>query len=233
MFSTTTKTALKLADMFTENTGRSLLDSGDAYGRAWERNQGKLAADFLDAPAAYWAKDYGATLDLFHFLNNRLIYTETSAALTEQLHEYCGDDLYSCTTHEDWAKENTGPIPNRTEPNTWNSYNWDNLLNGTIQGVDFTYNGDDYVILQVHGGCDVRGGYTAPVVFETRGQYWLHDCESVILVCTNAECEVVVDVRGPDQYENSTDSYLQEDLTKGCPTCGSDFRAIAEEPMEW
>ena len=59
------------------------------------------------------------------------------------------------------------------EPVTVNSYNEENLLDQTIL---FTYfelrsgpgrggNLGSYVVLQIHGGCDVRGGYTKPRVF--------------------------------------------------------------------
>lgn len=33
-----------------ENTGRHMLDSGGAYGRSWERNQGKTWDDFTKNP---------------------------------------------------------------------------------------------------------------------------------------------------------------------------------------
>jgi hypothetical protein len=59
------------------------------------------------------------------------------------------------------------------EPITVNSYNEENLLD---QVILFTYfelrcgfgrsgNLGTYVVLQIHGGCDVRGGYTRPRVF--------------------------------------------------------------------
>ena len=33
-------------EMITENTGSHMLDSGGAYGRNWQRNQGKTIDDF-------------------------------------------------------------------------------------------------------------------------------------------------------------------------------------------
>jgi hypothetical protein len=59
------------------------------------------------------------------------------------------------------------------EPITVNSYNEENLLD---QVILFTYfelragsgrsgNLGSYVVLQIHGGCDVRGGYSRPRVF--------------------------------------------------------------------
>jgi len=44
------KTKEIIYKMLIENTGRALGDSGDAYGRAWERNQGKTIEDFEGEP---------------------------------------------------------------------------------------------------------------------------------------------------------------------------------------
>ena len=41
------ETKAVIADMLQENTGRHMLDSGGAYGRNWERNQGR---DFDSEP---------------------------------------------------------------------------------------------------------------------------------------------------------------------------------------
>jgi len=53
----TDTTADKLAEMLQENTGRSILDSGDYYGRHWEHNQG---ADFEAQPEGrleFWERN--------------------------------------------------------------------------------------------------------------------------------------------------------------------------------
>jgi hypothetical protein len=42
-----TETQTVLLEMFQENTGAHMLDSGGAYGRNWERNQGK---DLFEEP---------------------------------------------------------------------------------------------------------------------------------------------------------------------------------------
>lgn len=46
-----------------------------------------------------------------------------------------------------------------------NTYNGEDLLSQTLQYTYFECDGTPYVLLQVHGGCDVRGGYTAPRAF--------------------------------------------------------------------
>jgi hypothetical protein len=47
-------------------------------------------------------------------------------------------------------------------PFTENTYNSDNLLSQDLQYTFFHWNNEDYV---VHGGADIRGGYTKPRVF--------------------------------------------------------------------
>ena len=74
----TDTTADKLSEMLQENTGRHFLDSGDHYGRNWERNQ---CIDFESQPEGnveFWNRkgklDIIPTLSVFHFLKDRLEY---------------------------------------------------------------------------------------------------------------------------------------------------------------
>lgn len=53
-----------------------------------------------------------------------------------------------------------------TSPKIVNTYNGDSMLTQTLQYNTFTYEKRDYIILQVHGGADVRGGYTKPQIFQ-------------------------------------------------------------------
>ena len=52
----------------------------------------------------------------------------------------------------------------------YNTYNGENCLDKTLQWNTFAiHNGDvegHYMILQIHNGCDVRGGYSTPHVFQ-------------------------------------------------------------------
>ena len=63
--------------------------------------------------------------------------------------------------------ESVGGIYGEGEPVSVNTYNGEDLLSQTIQYIYFSNHSNTYVILQIHGGCDVRGGYTAPKVFHT------------------------------------------------------------------
>ncbi|MEM4067488.1 MAG: hypothetical protein QXV17_11605 [Candidatus Micrarchaeaceae archaeon] len=52
---------------------------------------------------------------------------------------------------------------------TFNTYEHDgSILSQVLQGIIFSDadENDFYIILQVHNGCDVRGGYTFPRIFK-------------------------------------------------------------------
>jgi hypothetical protein len=73
------------------------------------------------------------------------------------------------------------------EPMVVNTYNHENLLSQVLQYVYFETDDNSYVILSIHGGCDVRGGYTRPRVFELNdsdGASILLDSDATIY-CTN------------------------------------------------
>jgi len=68
---------------------------------------------------------------------------------------------------------------------TVNTYNHESWLDSVLQYVVFSWEGDDYVLLQYHGGCDVRGGYTAPRAFRLLDdRYDLYTEGNVTLVCS-------------------------------------------------
>jgi hypothetical protein len=211
-----------LAEMLRANTGRHFLDSGDAYGRHFERNQGR---DFEAEERSVLSFKYDSiTLvhRLYSWLADRLEFDEEAdglfqGAFREELDpeddkswaelreefpawyarwrsaddsadrccsdaacELCGgcgtvlgdDSLYAATG-----------IYGEGEPLTVNSYNEENLLEQTILFTYFELRSHpgragslgSYVVLQIHGGCDVRGGYTRPRMFRVE-----HDDELAI-----------------------------------------------------
>lgn len=165
--------------MLKENTGKQLLDSGGAYGRNWEKNQ---EADFdKTEPVEVEVHDDGVsiTYNLYHFMLNQLELDEVCEKLQEEFDKFSekSDSPYLADMEEFIEKKGF------SEAHTFNSYNGDNLLSQVIQGITFEADGEDYVLLQVHGGCDVRGGYTAPIFFKI-------EIDSFILsqVDVNASC---------------------------------------------
>lgn len=159
-----------LADMIVENTGIALCDSGGAYGRNWERNQGLTVGDLCDRPDAeivgWKAKDgteeFGwVNVDVFHYLASRLEYhDDVNSMFMEYAEQEENKDVPWLVLMEEFAAAETWG-----ENIVFNSYNSETLLSQTIQGVLFEYADQPYVLLQIHGGCDVRGGYTAPKAF--------------------------------------------------------------------
>jgi hypothetical protein len=64
-----------------------------------------------------------------------------------------------------------GGLYGEGEPFTVNTYNDENLLDQTLLFRFFTLEHESYVVLQVHGGADVRGGYSDPKVFALGDRY--------------------------------------------------------------
>jgi hypothetical protein len=196
---TITETDRKIADMLVENTGSHFLDSGGAYGRNWERNAGKTVEDFMREPEATVDKWACPTLSAFHFLRQRLDFLPDEQALF---------DRYAAVPHrerEGWldimqgfaeARQKAMPVPRWSENagrvSIENDYNYGGMLSCTIQFVWWVEEHPEEgerarVLLQVHGGCDVRGGYSAPVLFDCyglEGAYELYDsnrCEFALI----------------------------------------------------
>lgn len=164
-----TPTAEKLASMFTANTGRHMLDSGNAYGRNFERHAGKTVADFLNAPDQGISEYGNPWLDAFHYLNQSLRYAPTLDASYADFDGRYPNAPYS-ETLEAWLETLGVDVENReTYGGVWgyNTYESEyDLLTQTLAYTFFELNDTSYVALQVHGGCDVRGGYTQPAIFE-------------------------------------------------------------------
>lgn len=173
------KTKQYIYKMLTENTGRAICDSGDAYGRNWEKNAGKTLEDFEKSPEAWISIDkYGdnysfiPTASVFHALTKTLETDVLSAYFNDlPVNDWDSDLFYGVSAHgEQWLHDNGfTPKEKRGGIGGFNSYNWDCSLSQVIQG-DFLEHesGDSYVLIQIHGGCDVRGGYTDAKLFKMR-----------------------------------------------------------------
>lgn len=182
-------TQMMLAEMLTENTGRNMLDSGGAYGRNWERQQGRTLKDFQNEPYATLS-EWGYTKSVFHFLSEAVDY---DARLDSRFQRFINKPeeqynhwMQSVENYLDYLKKTgyvTGIYGDGDE--VWvNTYNSDDALSQVIQYCYFTYSGtslpeDTYVILQIHGGCDVRGGYTRPRLFRA-GEDILFNADGMI-----------------------------------------------------
>lgn len=178
MITQTTNTAEILAEMLTENTGRHLLDSGDYYGRHYERNAGLTARDFLARPRVINEGDYFIS-DVFHFLNDRLEFAPVIDAAFQTY--YDASDDYALGIMEEFPQ-----TLGATDVETYNTYNYEEALSQTLQFTTFNLGDETFAALQIHGGADVRGGYTRPRVFRiVADNYALLDFSRVYVSCDN------------------------------------------------
>lgn len=167
-------TKTMLAKMLQEYTGAAMCDSGGAYGRHWERNQGrkfyKEPAVTVEFTKRNGTLDINVTANLYHWLLERLEYDEPMDAEFQQFANM-GDntDKHWTQLMEEFAegKGATGPYGDGG-PLMFNSYDGECLLSQTIQFLYFEADQTAYVLLQIHNGADVRGGYTTPRVFTTQ-----------------------------------------------------------------
>ena len=184
------ETEKKLAEMLKENTGIHMLDSGGAYGRHWQRNQER---DFENEPAVFLTFDeHGieATHNLYHWLAERLEYNEE---MTDKFNKFS-----SKPENEDnsWFEnvQDFVEMIGAKDVDTINTYNGESALSQVIQYTRFSLHNSIYVLLQVHGGCDVRGNYSKPVVFEECEYGDLFDDAQITISCERSDVD-------PDQLE--------------------------------
>ena len=185
----TTITTKAIIEQLTENTGRHMLDSGGAYGRNWERNQGR---DFEAEPAVTveWScyghgLDMDTTVSLYHWMKHNF---ELDERLQRLLDKYAARH-----TDEAWLETAEGFAELLTKHTRFkmgrviNSYNHTDEfdLSQTIQYVELIDTDESeyevsHYILQVHGGCDMRGGYSSPRVYKlTQEDYEVMDTARV------------------------------------------------------
>lgn len=189
-----TPTEKRIVEMLTENTGVNMLDSGGAYGRAWQRN--RQIEDFrkqpnpiveIYAPYKYKSENDGkmhkmgaeisVSYDLFHYLTNFLELTDKGTLSAKNIQikfeKYAekpeNQNVGWLALMEEFMEKLHEKHEDSELLGTTNTYNYDNILNGTLQYRLIDIQDKRFILLQIHGGCDVRGGYTKPQFFEVVG----------------------------------------------------------------
>lgn len=217
-------TRAKIAEMLTENTGRHFLDSGGAYGRHWEHNQGR---EFAAEPAGSLRFEHGyinTTLSVFHWLADKLDYNPALDALyrdwanrDDQVeldnpegyydlddcdedalrairaeHKGCEDYGHHLHSAEQFANDvcKGRGIYGDGDPISQNTYNGECMLSQVLQFVYWEDDDGAHVLLQIHGGCDVRGGYTDPVAFDVCEELSIFDNAKGYIGCSGHGCDV-------------------------------------------
>ena len=229
----TLTTADVIASMLTENTGRHFLDSGGAYGRHWERNAGMDTQAWEATPSASVSKWGDVTVSTFHFMRDRLrFHADLDAAFREFAEDPSREREPWLSIMDEWV-DTVHDGDRYSGPRTWNTYNGEDYLSQTLQGITFTYDGDTYAIVQTHNGCDLRGGYSSPRVFRVEcdmSEYFPYDNASAELGCTACEWggsftagEFITRDGSPDTLTLGKD----DDGDAVCPECGGALCAEA------
>ena len=169
-FSETQKTVFA---MLTENTGTHFLDSGGTNGRMWQRNQGKSIQDFANEPEqsvniSNWVAANGneyteieRTVSVFHYLSQLELddLCEPFNDIQDECNNWDADCEAYGVSREAWQMLIDECDPDIKIDRVWNTYNGESDLSQVLQGAWLEVFGEPYVLIQVHGGADVRGGY--------------------------------------------------------------------------
>ena len=138
-----------------QNTGRHFLDSGGAYGRHWEQPPIPPEAPLVKE----WREGCPATL-------STAVLLDRWYGIDAGLQESWGNWLETADGEAPWAElvEEFMACRGCRQECRDNVYNGENDLDQVFIFTVFESDTDDPVIvLQVHTGCDVRGGYADPV----------------------------------------------------------------------
>lgn len=216
------KTAQVIASLMREDTGKHFLDSGDHYGRNWQHNQIRQFENEPHATLSFKWDYIDYTYNLYHWLNERLEFNPT---WDRKLQRYAKRKdmerepwLVVMESFMDHLKEKGHEVSGLYgdgEPMTINTYNHESLLSQIIQFVYATVDNEVLILLQVHGGCDARGGYTQARVFNPSGygeEYILFDQDASIYCSKNN-----------DHYWSTDDGYNWYFQGSSCGTKLNDY----------
>jgi hypothetical protein len=178
--------------MFTENTGMHFLDSGGDYGRNWQHNQGRI---FTDQSRAILTGDKYSDHISLNYVRSTFWHLADSLEYVPNLNNsfYAWERAHhEATKYDSWYKtlENWATYKKYAVKSGDNIYNHENVLDQIYQ-YDILFldpndvNQDilqwEYIILQIHGGCDVRGGYTAPKIFRiVEESFWMTEAGEIV-----------------------------------------------------
>tara|TARA_R110000782_G_scaffold1614_1_gene6165 strand:- start:392 stop:1126 length:735 start_codon:yes stop_codon:yes gene_type:complete len=190
---TTSNTKELIFSMLTENTGTHMLDSGGDNGRMWQRNANKCVADFENEPAELYQYDQKyneihRTVSVFHYLTHNLEVDEIAFNFNElntnakDWDADCKEDVSIYGVSVDAWEYLTLMMPTEEAEyfdvevqRSWNTYNGDSDLSQILQGANLLINDEYYVLIQIHGGADARGGYTDAKLFKCDEDGMIHE----------------------------------------------------------
>lgn len=198
-----------------ENTGRHMLDSGGAYGRHWERNQNR---DFESEPSVTTeisgdeetgeVKEVMVTYNLYHFLVNFLYLDGDTDFVNEEFMKVAHSEEME---HEAWEDCLNAYIKKVKGKYKYGEYTYNRggevLISQDIvyhfvelptepvtEGNATIVNTEDFLVIQIHNGCDARGGFTSPYIFKCGDEgYFNMAMSQVTAFCTGKTEELNVE----------------------------------------
>lgn len=237
-----------IENMMCEDTGRNLLDSGDAYGRHYEENQ-KNGIMTGPQKVDFWTDGEKETelnpiVPLYDFLTYNLEVDGDSERFEDEFYNYIKvNDLdpYSVVDIEETIKV-IGEYSGYADLEMINTYNYESVLSQTIQFIMFSDGYDNiYVCLQIHNGCDVRGGYTLPRIFYVENpEYFITGATDAIISCgcrdyNYYDCDYIEIYDGEDYISIDDEyifnhTYVDDNGDLRCKDCGE---LLMSEFMEY
>lgn len=208
-----------LAAQFVEDTGRHILDSGDAYGRRFERLAGMTVGDFMASDAVTVDEDTGPSVSLFRVLVDHLQVTDNTRRLTRAFREFVdaspvGVHYYN-TAHsvEEFVSGLGGEVIRHD-----NTYNYDHLADGNVQFMEFALAGVTYTAISTHNGADIRGGYSDYVIY-LACECWGYALTQCTLTCR--KCDAVLSYCVWDGLSDTMGTPVDTPEWSGvnCPEC--------------
>ena len=175
------KTKELIYKMLTECTGKDMCDSGGDSGRHWQRNQKNTIKDFENEPEEHIYKDGDyiyRDLSVFHYLSELELDNICNRfnRIQRQSDNWNSDFdsdvfVYGVSSEAQQVLEyHNKVIINRS----WNTYNGECDLTQCLQGANLTINNYEYILIQIHNGADVRGGYTDAKLFKLNYEGLIH-----------------------------------------------------------
>ena len=165
-----------ITNMLKENTGTHFLDSGGINNRHHQKNKNVNFDDLPPVEFDIYNNEIDYTINVYHYLMSANLELDNVCNTFNELQENSNDwdadtDCYGVSIKAWNYLENNHEVD---VLNTWNTYNGETFLSQVLQGSYLDINGESYVLFQVHGGADVRGGYTDAKLFKMESfQEWL------------------------------------------------------------
>jgi hypothetical protein len=224
------------------NTGRHFLDSGDHYGRKYEQ-------PIPSEPYSYEINAEDGAIEsihisLAHHLNNVLHKGEISEKLNKLFAEYL-----ETADNSDWGADIDSfmELQGYENKGSDNTYNCDNDLDQNLlyhmylpkDCYDDMYYSDKVIIaIRPHCGCDIRGGYPQPVLYEFADEparlvnysIGFHfpepDDDQLVLEGFKVEWYKVINQLGLDELSSGYSNYVWNRLPEDCKIYPTDKNGV-------